>query len=107
MTPKEIYESMKKGDNVHGKMDSVQAAVARAILRRQAGELTRERCLKRICFAEEGDNPWTCSLVFSNGELSGKAQAALTKMQSNAHKTTLMNGNHQATLMFFVYTMTR
>ena len=106
MTPEEIYERMMRGEDVHGKMDPAQAAAARAILRRQAGSLAKERCLMRICFAGEDADPWTCSLVFSDGELSKEAQATLAKMQSNAHKTMLMNGNRQATLTFFVYTMT-
>lgn len=105
MTPREIYESMKKGEVVQGKMDSAQAAVAKAILRRQAGTLTKERCLMRIYFAEDDQNPWSCSLVFANGELSEEAQSTLTKMRSNAHDTTLMEGKRQATITFYVITM--
>lgn len=104
MTPREIYESMKNGENIGNKMDAGQAAVAKAILRRQAGSLTKERCLMRIYFAEDDQNPWSCSLVFANGELSEEAQSALAKMQSNAHNTTLMDGKRQATITFFVYT---
>lgn len=105
MTPREIYESMKNGGNVQGKMDSTQAAVAKAILRRQAGTLTKERSLMRIHFAEDDQNPWSCSLVFANGELSEEAQSTLTKMRSNAHNTTLMEGKRQATITFYVITM--
>ena len=105
MTPREIYESMKNGGDVQGKMDSAQAAVAKAILRRQAGTLTKERCLMRIYFAEDDQNPWSCSLVFANGELSEEAQSTLTKMRSNAHNTTLMDGKRQATITFYVITM--
>ena len=104
MTPREIYESMKRGEDIGNRMDAGQAAVAKAILRRQAGTLTKEACLMRTYFAGNDTNPWSCSLVFSNGELSKEAQATLTKMQSNAHRTMLMNGNHQSTLMFFVCT---
>lgn len=58
----------------------------------------------RIYFAEDDQNPWSCSLVFANGELSEEAQSTLTKMRSNAHNTTLMDGKQQATITFFVYT---
>lgn len=105
MTPREIYESMKNGGNVQGKMDSTQATVAKAILRRQAGALAKERCLMRIYFAEDDQNPWSCSLVFANGELSEEAQSTLTKMRSNAHNTALMEGKHKATITFYVITM--
>ena len=105
MTPREIYERMKRGEDIGNKMDAGQAAAAKAILRRQAGTLTKEHCLMRTYFAENDTNPWTCSLVFSNGELSKTAQATLTRMQNNAHETMLMNGNHQSTIMFFVYTI--
>lgn len=105
MTPREIYESMKNGGDVQGKMDSAQTAVAKAILRRQAWTLTKERSLMRIYFAEDDQNPWSCSLVFANGELSEEAQSTLTKMRSNSHDTKLMDGNHQATITFYVYTV--
>lgn len=105
MTPREIYESMKNGGDVQGKMDSAQAAVAKAILRRQAGTLTKERSLMRIYFAEDDQNPWSCSLVFANGELSDEAQATLTKMRSNAHNATLLDGSLHATITFYVLTM--
>lgn len=105
MTPREIYERMKRGEDIGNMMDAGQAAAARAILRRQAGSLAKESCLMRTYFAGNDTNPWTCSLVFSNGELSKTAQATLTRMQNNAHETMLMNGNHQSTIMFFVYTI--
>lgn len=105
MTPRETFERMKRGENIGNKMDAGQATVAKAILRRQAGSLSKERCLMRIYFAEDDQNPWAVSLVFKNGELSEEAQSTLTKMQSNSHDTKLMDGNHQATITFYVYTV--
>ncbi len=107
MTPREAYERMMRGEDVHTG-NSVNAAFARHLLRRQAGMLSVEKCVREIAFSKEEDNPWTVSVILAEGELSHDAQTLLSAMRSNAHHTEMTEDKAKGTMQitFFVYTFT-
>lgn len=105
MTPRELYNKMQSGDDVTGQMDSVHAAFARTILRRQAGSLTKEKCVEKITFMPENANPWGVEIVFWDGELSEEAQETLSKMHQNAHRTEILVGDETTMAVFYIFTV--
>ena len=106
LTPREAYERMMRGEDVHtGK--SGNAAFARSLLRSQAGKLSAEKSTVGTVFSAEGENPWTVSVTFSDGELSRNAQTLLRAMRSNAHRTEMTEDGvpGRVRITFFVYTI--
>ena len=102
MTPREAYERMMRGEEVHtGKR--ANCAFARHLLRTQAGKLAAESCVKGMEVADDDANPWTVTVTMTDGELSRSAQTLLNAMRSNAHKTELAVKNRMAQIVFFVY----
>jgi len=104
MTPREAFERMKRGENIGNKMDAGQATVAKAILRRQAGELAKEKCVEKIAFTPESMEPWVAEIMFGEGDLSEDAQLTLAKMRQNAHRVEMVAGDDTTQIMFYVYT---
>ena len=104
MTPRELYNQMTNGEDVSGRMSAVHAMVAQKIISIQAGELAREKCVKRVVFSPDGANPWLAVVDFTDGELSENAQLTLAKMRQNAHDTTMIAEGDMTRIIFYVYT---
>ena len=105
MTPREAYERMMRGEDVHTG-NSANAVFARHLLRRQAGMLSAEKCMREIAFSKEEENPWMVSIMLTEGELSHGAQMLLSAMRSNAHRTEMSKDEPKEIIQitFFVYT---
>lgn len=105
MTPRELYEQMKETMETPRGMDAFHASIARQILRRQANDLTHEKCVKEVILSEPGTDPWTVGVVFSDGELSHDGQITLAKMRVNAHRTSMIEDKKNGTvqIVFYVY----
>ena len=105
MTPREAYERRMQGEDIRTG-SRANAAFARYLLRRQAGRLSGESSVQEIRFSDEKENPWTVSVVLSDGELSHDAQTLFGAMRSNAHRTEMDEDKEKSMLQitFFVYT---
>ena len=104
MTPREAFESMMNGTGgTTGK--KANAAFARYLLRSQAGKLATESCTRSISFSSDDTNPWTASVTFSGGELSGNGRTLLRAMRSNAHRTEMHPDGNNLQIIFYVYTL--
>ena len=104
MTPRELYDKMQSGEDVSAQMSSVHAMFAKAILRRQAGSLAKERCVEKIAFTPENMEPWVAEITFGDGEISEEGQNTLAKMRQNAHRTDMIVEDESTQIMFYVYT---
>ena len=105
MTPRELYERLQSGEDVAAKMSHVQAVFFKEILRRQAGDLAKEKCVEKIAFTPNNTNPWVVEIAFRNGELSEDAQATLFKMKENVHRTEIVTTDETTHVMFYIYMM--
>lgn len=104
MTPREAYEKYMNGEPVEtGKKANV--AFAKHLLRRQAGQLCTEKCVKEVLFRDEDANPWSVCVKFSDGELSHDGQTILNAMRSNAHRTEMAESKGMTQISFYVYCM--
>lgn len=104
MTPREAYEKYMNGEPVEtGKKANV--AFAKRLLRRQAGQLCTEKCVKEVLFRDEDANPWSVCVKFADGELSHDGQTILNAMRSNAHRTEMGEYSGMTQISFYVYCM--
>jgi len=103
MTPRELFEKLQSGEASAWELDHVQAVFFKEILRRQAGDLAKEKCVERIAFTPNNTNPWVVEIAFGDGELSEEAQSTLFKMKENAHRTEIVSSDKTTQVMFYVY----
>ena len=106
MTPREAWEKMQETGDISPGMGAVNAAFAKAILRRQANVMRQESCVISMEESDPGAEPWTVSLVLTDGKLSAEGCNTLAKMRSNAHRAELVKcpeGGLEK-IIFYVYT---
>lgn len=101
-TPRENYERMKNGEDFNPGSD-LNLAFAKRLLRRQAGQLSIEKCVRVITISDDEADPWSVSVTMKGGELSHDAQVILNAMRSNAHHTDMTENGDGAVSITFYY----
>ena len=81
--------------------DPVNAAMAKAILKRQAESLWKEKSVVDVHYFEDG-RLWRAVVRFRSGQLTKEAQNTLTKMKHNAHRTMMTNHEGMDAVTFIV-----